>query len=362
MLKKNILHISPNFNFACGVSKHVFILLSSSELKKEYNLHFITNGGDALQKLKNAQINYSLINFKTDKYLHFDLFGKYSLIKKYCIDKNINIIHTHHRYPALLAFIIANSLDIKTVVTVHNFVRRFKHLSYKADKIISVSNSVKSHLHKYFKLPESKIDVLYNCIAKEDFKEFNSSGLKSTLNIPAESKVILYTGRLIEEKGIRCLVNAFNMISQEFMPAELVLVGENKLPSKLISKILSNPKIHFLPSRENVNEFYQISDVVVLPSQKEPLGYTMLEAGLFKIPFIGSRAGGIAEFIEDGVNGYLFEPENADNLAGKIEYVLTHLNEALVTANKLHEKVTIECNCEKYFNKLVSIYSTLLND
>jgi len=361
-LKKNILHISPNFNFACGVSKYVFTLLSSNELKKEFNLHFITNGGDALQKLDREQINYSVINFKTDNYLHFDLFKNYSLIKKYCVDKNINIIHTHHRYPALLAFLIAKSLEIKTVVTVHNFVRRFKLLSYKADRIIAVSNSVKNHLHKYFKLPENKIDVLYNCIAEENFKEYKSSGLKSTLNILPDSKIILYAGRIIEEKGINCLVSAFNMISQEFMTAELVLVGENKLPSKHFSKILIIPKIHFLPSRENVNEFYQISEVVVLPSQKEPLGYTMLEAGLFKIPFIGSKAGGIAEFIEEGINGYLFETGDVDELASKIEYVLTHPNEALATAKKLHEKVIRECNCEKYFNKLVNIYSTLLND
>ena len=82
--KLNILFISPSFNLACGVSRHVFTLLNSIKLKNEFNIFFVTNGGDALSKLDKAGINYSLVNFKTDKLFHFDLLRNLKWLKKYC--------------------------------------------------------------------------------------------------------------------------------------------------------------------------------------------------------------------------------------------------------------------------------------
>ena len=59
----------------------------------------------------------------------------------------------------------------------------------------------------------------------------------------------------------------------------------------------------YLPPLENIKQLYSISDVVILPSKKDSFPYVMLEAGINKKSFIGGNTGGIAEFIEDGVNG-----------------------------------------------------------
>jgi len=362
LLKNNILHISPNFNFACGVSKHVFTNLTSDELKKNFNLHFITNGGDALKKLDDAGIIYTIMNFKTDKLFHFEIFRNLKWLRKYCKENKINIIHSHHRYPALLAYLVSKSLGIKTILTAHDYTKRLTYLSYRSDRIVSVSYSVMNHLNKYFKISKSKVDVLYNCIKIEKNQKANGENIKSLLNIPSRNRLLLYTGRIIEEKGIDTLVDAFNLIIRDFEDVELVLIGEIKLPEKILSKVSANTKVHLLSAMGKIDDFYKISDIVVLPSMKEGLGYTMLEAGLFKIPFIGSKTGGISEFIEDEVNGYLFEPGNVKGLANRIKYVITHPKEALASAEILQEKVRRECNCEHYFKKLSSIYSNLLEN
>ncbi len=83
----------------------------------------------------------------------------------------------------------------------------------------------------------------------------------------------------------------------------------------------------------------------------------MLEAGLNKIPFIGSRTGGIAEFIEDGIDGFLFEVGNSNDLAKKIEFVLDNPETAQNTSLKLNEKVARLCNCNDYFQKLTDYLS-----
>ncbi len=78
----------------------------------------------------------------------------------------------------------------------------------------------------------------------------------------------------------------------------------------------------------------------------------MLEAGAMKKPFIGGNTGGIAEFIEDGVNGILIEPGDSDQLADKIIFLLNNPVQAELLANALYQKVKKECDCVKYFERL----------
>jgi len=361
-LKKRILYISPNFNLACGVSNSVFTLLTSDELKKEFNLHFITNGGDALQKLDKAGINYSLINFKTDKFFHFDLFRNLRWLRKYCEEKEIDIIHSHHRYPEYLSNSIKKSLGIKTIVTVHNYVTGFKRFSYRSDFIIAVSNSVTNHLINYFGIDSDKVGVLYNCIKPLYTAEKKREEIKTFPGIPRDHFVLLFAGRMVLEKGTKTLIESFNLLTRSLGKFFLVMVGAEENSKNLKPSRFNSYNIILLPAKEDLREFYEAADVVILPSLKEGLGYTMLEAGLYKIPFIGSRTGGIAEFIEDGINGYLFEAGNASDLAEKIKFIAGHPDEAKKSALKLHEKVLQLCSCKEYFEKLTNIYQSLLEN
>ena len=108
-------------------------------------------------------------------------------------------------------------------------------------------------------------------------------------------------------------------------------------------------------------KFYQVSDIVVLPSRTDPFPYVMLEAGAMKKPFIGGNTGGISEFIEDGVNGLLIEPGNSDQLADKIMFLLNNPVQAELLADALYQKVKKECDCEKYFERLEKIYNQILD-
>lgn len=357
----NILHISPNFNLACGVSKHVFTLLNSAELKKEFNLYFITNGGDALFKLDKANVNYSILEFKTDKIFQLGLFKNKRELEKFCSEKEIRLIHSHHRYPEYLSNAIKKSRRVKTAITVHNFVKKFKHFSYQSDQIIAINNTVKDHLIRNFDIKEERIDVIYNCIEQKIIQTLEKTELKNRMNIAPGCSVLLYLGRLSSEKRIDLLIDAFDVLLKKGENSVLLIVGSGKYETD--SDKFSDPdKIKILSPVESVENMYSIADVVILPSDKEPFGYTMLEAGIYKIPFIGSRAGGISEFIEDGTNGYLFEPGNVEDLSKKIQFVIDHPLEANNSAMKLNEKVLRLCNCENHFEKLSSIYDKLLDD
>lgn len=361
-MKKNILYVSQKFNLACGVSKNVFTLLTSKELQREFNLYFIANGGDALSRLEKANINFTLFNFKTDSHFHLDLFRDLKQLRKFCEQKKIDIIHSHHRYPEFLSNHIKKSLGVKTIMTAHNFVTGFNSFSYKSDYVIAISHSVKKHLTDTFPVPPAKIKVLYNCIKSDSNEGENKIKIKCELNIPQNHFVIFYAGRIVTEKGIGILAEAFRLISKANENISLLIVGESNSLAEINSFNLNGKNIFVYSAEEDLIKFYAIADLVVLPSVREPFGYIMIEAGLYKVPFIGSRNGGIVEFIEDEVNGYLFEPGNAMDLAEKIKYISEHSEEAKLAAEKLYQKVLRECSCTNYFSKLNNIYQILLSD
>ena len=358
----NILHIAPDFNYACGVSAYVFKLLKHFNNQKGYTVHFITNGGDALSKLQSEKINYELLPFsKGWKNIFYFPFNFFSL-RKFCVENKINLIHTHHRYLGFLANLLRKQLNIKTITTAHSFVSGYKEISFRSDKIIAVSNAVKNSIIKEFNIPLEKIITLYNCILLDQNKSVSTNDeLLNKLNLKKDDFIILFLGRINNLKGVNILIESFRKIRNEYISLNLILIGDvlDKTISRM--KIQQNESIKLLLPQSDVDTYYNLANVIVLPSRVEPLGYTMLEAGYFKKPFIGSRTGGIAEFIEDGVNGFLFEPGNADDLAEKIKFVIDNPEKAKSAAEKLHKKVKKYCNCEDYFAKLTSIYDDLVN-
>lgn len=359
----NILHISPDFNLSCGVSKYVYDLMKNYTEGNAVKIFFITNGGNALFKLKSININPHLMRFNYGiKNLLF-LYQNIIELRKFCIDNKIHIIHTHHRYAELISVIVAKKLRIKTVTTAHSFVKGYKYFSFKSDKIIVVSESVKEAIINKFNVVEDKIFTSYNCLPnweKPDNGEIIK--LKDDININEEDIALLFLGRINRIKGIDLLISAFRKIKPAYPNAKLIFIGEILDNTYKQMNVKSDEDIIHLTARAEIKLFLEFCDIVLLPSREDPFPYVMLEAGIAYKPFIGSRTGGIAEFIEDGINGFLFEPEDIDDLSNKIKLVLDNPDKAKLASEKLYKKVRKYCNCDEYYKKITKVYNQLLKE
>lgn len=357
-----ILHITPDFNYSCGRSKLVYLYLKYFSDNKNYVTHFITNGGDSLDRLKELTgLHYKKINFSTG---FKNIFYAGSFIKNlqdYIEINNIEIVHTHHRFPEVIANLLAKRLGIKTIFSTHGFVHGFKKLSHKSNRIISASNSVTLSLIEEFKVRSEKIITLYNPNQQLQLLELSEiQSLKNKLGLPNKHKILLFMGRINKDKGCDNLIDAFNLVRNKNFDVTLLMSGniEDKKLSYKLRKI--SDKINFLtPSSESIY-LYQIADVVLLPSKNESFPYVMLESGNFKKPFIGGNTGGISEFIEDGLNGLLVDPENPQELAEKIIYLLKNPDIGKTLGENLHNKVNKLCDFNNYFSKVEKIYYSLL--
>ena len=257
----------------------------------------------------------------------------------YCKKYKIDIIHTHHRYPELISVLVSKITGAKTVTTVHSLVAGLRSLSFRSDEIICVSKAVKKNLLENYPHSKNRITVLYNCIDDSFFDNKSDRHLiRNKFNFNPDDKIILFAGRISRIKGVDTLISAFVKINRLNENVKLILLGQ--VEDINIAEAIKGfeKQIHVIPPIKDISEFYQVSDIVVLPSRIDPFPYVMLEAGAMKKPFIGGRTGGIAEFIEDGVNGILIEPGDSDQLADKIIFLLNNPVQAELLANALYQK------------------------
>ncbi|MCJ7648630.1 MAG: hypothetical protein MUP85_08455, partial [Candidatus Lokiarchaeota archaeon] len=100
MIDMNILYISPNFDYTCGVSRNVYQCLKHFSERDYFNVHFITNRGDSLDRISgNKNIKLQLLDFEKDHKNPLKLIKDFFWLLSYCKKYKIDIIHTHHRYP-----------------------------------------------------------------------------------------------------------------------------------------------------------------------------------------------------------------------------------------------------------------------
>lgn len=359
---KRILHLTPDFNYSCGRSKLVFLYLKYFSNKENYEIHLITNGGDSLERLNEIPLlKFQRLAFSTGLKNIFYYNRFYKVLKNYIIENKINLIHTHHRFPELVSVKIAEEMNIKTITSAHSFVKGFKGISYKSDKIISVSNSVTFSLVKNFNIKEEKVITLYNPVEEfQELKPDEKEKIKREIGIKPNQKILLFMGRINYNKGYDKLIQAYKIVYRKDPDTIFIMCGkvEDKSFAELRTR-LTVPLLIIPPLKDN-KVLYQISQLVILPSRIDPFPFVMIEAGSNKKPFIGGNTGGIAEFIEDGVNGLLVDPENENELVDKILFLLNNEKKAAELGNNLYKKVNEKCDYNKYFGRVEEIYNSLL--
>ncbi|HVB33509.1 MAG TPA: glycosyltransferase [Patescibacteria group bacterium] len=149
--------------------------------------------------------------------------------------------------------------------------------------------------------------------------------IRRKLGIPSGAVVFLYVGRLNLRKGLLDLLRAFAALSAE--SAHLMFVGDGPDRPALESYAMRHGigRVHFTGLR-NYSELpasYAASDVFVLPSHHEPWGAVINEAMNFAMPVVASRVvGAAADLVDDGVNGFLFEPGNVAQLTRRLQLLL----------------------------------------
>ena len=262
---------------------------------------------------------------------------------------------------------------------------------WAATKVIPEGEGVKNTLLKN-KITSKELKVIANgningidttYFSPSQISEQQKQSLKQALNISENDTVFCFIGRLVKDKGINELVQAFSSLTRVCHCGQIPLLwrGKGRLQSlniqpiaacaamtgniKLLlvgnyeseldpllpeteKEIENNPNIIFVGYQKDVRPYLAISDIFVFPSYREGFPNVVMQAGAMELPSIVTDINGCNEIIKDGVNGLIIPPKNREILQEKMLLLLENLE----LRNKLKSNA-IEMITSRYEQKMV---------
>jgi glycosyltransferase involved in cell wall biosynthesis len=243
--------------------------------------------------------------------------------------------------------------------------RLYRYTAGFTDRIIAVSDYVKERLI-LAGVPASKCQRIYNGvdinrfvpISLEEKKEF-----RKYLADFAFENLIGVVSNMVELKGHIYFVQAIPLILQRHPDSLFVFVGEGPLQSSLeedVRKMGVGQRVRFLGKLLAVTPKLMASlDVLVQPSLTESFGLVVAEGMATGVPIVASRVGGVPEIIEDGVTGFLVEPQNPGELAGKVNLLLANKPQAYAFGEAGRKRIVVNFSIEYTAEEYYQLYRRL---
>lgn len=193
----------------------------------------------------------------------------------------------------------------KYILSQHN--EEAELLDLYCDKIVAISEHSLQSISSVYHIDPSKAVLIPNALrdAYRPVSMQRRQELKRKFNIAYHEKLIVFAGRLDEVKGIHFLVRAFKKVLERCPEARLIIAGSGDMASVFQSSRYVWSKIMFtgfIP-KDELYQLYTIADVGVVPSIHEEFGYVAIEMMMHKVPLIVNKTTGLAEIIDDGIDG-----------------------------------------------------------
>jgi glycosyltransferase involved in cell wall biosynthesis len=205
------------------------------------------------------------------------------------------------------------------------FIRRW--MVWLADACITNSNTGKEYIINILRAQPERVFVKPYEVPDERTlpKSFGDVGyVFTTLQRP----VFLFVGQVIPRKGLALLLQACAVLqSRGYDSYSLVIVGDGNQRQELETFCQENnlvDRIHWIGrvSYDQIGNYFHNADVFVLPTLEDTWGVVTLEAMLFGKPILCSKGAGTSELVAHGENGYIFQPNDADELANLMQKFL----------------------------------------
>jgi glycosyltransferase involved in cell wall biosynthesis len=243
---------------------------------------------------------------------------------------------------------------------------RSKRFCNRANRVIVPSSPMIDVLKSYG--VKTKIEVLPTGIDLKQYKKLSSDERRTILKkykIPSDKKILLYVGRLAQEKNLDFLLESFKDILIQYPNSHLVFVGSGPYQQKIknqISKIKIDQNVTltgFLPKPET-NQFFGASDIFVFPSTTDTQGIVLAEAMASSCPAVAINQLGPKDIIKNGEDGFLVSL-NQKEFTDKILRLLKDEKLRKKFSQKAKENVK-RFSIENCTDKLIQIYEKTIHE
>jgi N-acetyl-alpha-D-glucosaminyl L-malate synthase BshA len=207
-----------------------------------------------------------------------------------------------------------------------------------------VSESLKADTLSLFNITKD-IRVIPNFIDSSRFKKQKKDHFKTAI-CPNGEKLLVHTSNFRKVKRVEDVMAVFEGVRKQ-IPAKLLLVGdgpERARIEQICRDMNASSDVRFLGKLDVVEEVLSVSDLFVMPSEKESFGLAALEAMACEVPLISTNTGGLPELNIQGKTGFLSEVGDVDDMIKNALYILKDENLLEFKKNALSRAKEFEGN------------------
>jgi N,N'-diacetylbacillosaminyl-diphospho-undecaprenol alpha-1,3-N-acetylgalactosaminyltransferase len=255
----------------------------------------------------------------------------------------------------------AKNIVVRTLIE-----KLYKLVFLMSDKVVFVNADDPAYLESKGVIKKSQIQVIKsggidtaafdpNLVNKEQIE-----ALRDELQIGSKT-VVLMVARAIWHKGVREYYEAAKLLADD-KNVQFVLVGDTDEgnPSSADESFLNSGNVLWLGHRDDVLELTAMADIYVLPSYREGVPRTLLEAASMAKPIITTNTVGCREVVKDGKNGFLVTVKNSEMLSKKIEYLLNNVSERNIMGENGRIMAINEFDIQQVVKQYLELYQIVL--
>jgi glycosyltransferase involved in cell wall biosynthesis len=266
------------------------------------------------------------------------------------------IVHTYHGH-----IFDGYFSPLKTIFFL--FIERI--LSKFSDKLISVSNYQREEFVKLKLGDYKKIVNIPLGLKIEEFQGLDKyKDYKNELGIKKNDIVITIVARIVPIKNHKLLVDTVNLLKNKFTEFKILIVGdgsEKKYLKQYIDKLTLKKYFVWTGFTKELAKIYAVSDIVVLTSKNEGLPTVIIESQFCKVPVVSTDVGGVRDLIEHNKTGLLTEPDNPEDLCGKLLELINNKEKRVELGLNGYKNALQKYTVEALTEKFKKFYNKLLN-
>lgn len=312
-----------------------------------------------------------------------------ALIQLYFLFKNENpfIVHTHTPKAGILGMMAAKLAGVPhrlhtvgglPLLVTHGNKRKLLNAVEKATYwfatvVFPNSFGLKDIIIEHNFCCSSKLKVLGNGSSNgintayfdpSLYPEEKKQQLKDNAGIAKNDFVFIFVGRLVSDKGINELINAFKRLNKEVSSLKLLLVGPfeshlDPLDKNTRIEIKNNSGILNMGLQDDVRPYLAMADILVFPSYREGFPNVVMEAGAMGLPSIVTDINGCNEIVKDHINGWIIPVKDEEAIYDKMKYCLENPDQVVKVANNSRELITSRYEQKIIWEALLEEYHKL---
>lgn len=360
-----------------GAQKYVYDLATNIPRDAFEPVVALGGYGPLAEKLRTAGVEiYTIKNFQRDVNPLKDMLAFFELVQ---VLRRVQpaIVHANSSKAGGIAALAARCAGLsrpRIIFTVHGwgfheprsrwqlFLRRCaSQLTARlSDTIITVSDYDRDSAIQRRIAPADKLITIP--VGISDISLHTKADARRRLFGATSSPVVGVIAEWTRNKGLDVFIEAWGEVTKQVPNAHACFIGwgeeEENLKKNIAAKQLQNSvlmKTVVLDAAAYIKAF----DIFVLPSRKEGMPYTILEAGAANVPVIATRVGGVPEILENNVTGLLVAPESPPQLAEAIIALLKNPDRRSTLAQRLHEIVGEKFTKAQMIEKTLTVYFSL---